>query len=192
MSSAFWWPVTHTPVLTGKGKLVVLLSCCFHVEGVGDTVGGGIRWVGRYWREILETSKPKLYFCQLRSLVFFSVFKRVRERNHFFSKLHKILYQNFHKDTEQLQTSRIRAFEKLYCGTKSVKWPFWIRKYWSLTKSSLLKVQIFIGQIPATGDGKRGKENSRERHPLRGRLGGQHFFKPFPYKCIFKAISGVI
>lgn len=96
MSSAFWWPVTHTPVLTGKGKLVVLLSCCFHVEGVGDTVGGGIRWVGRYWREILETSKPKLYFCQLRSLVFFSVFKRVRERNHFFSKLHKILYQNFH------------------------------------------------------------------------------------------------
>lgn len=96
MSSAFWWPVTHTPVLTGKGKLVVLLSCCFHVEGVGDTVGGGIRWVGRYCREILETSKPKLYFCQLRSLVFFSVFKRVRERNHFFSKLHKILYQNFH------------------------------------------------------------------------------------------------
>ena len=88
MSSAFWWPVTHTPVLTGKGKL--------HVEGVGDTVGGGIRWVGRYCREILETSKPKLYFCQLRSLVFFSVFKRVRERNHFFSKLHKILYQNFH------------------------------------------------------------------------------------------------
>ena len=96
MSSAFWWPVTHTPVLTGKGKLVVLLSSCFHVEGVGDTVGGGIRWVGRYCREILETSKPKLYFCQLRSLVFFSVFKRVRERNHFFSKLHKILYQNFH------------------------------------------------------------------------------------------------
>ena len=96
MSSAFWWPVTHTPVLTGKGKLVVLLSCCFHVEGVGDTVGGGIRWVGRYCREILETSKPKLYFCQLRSLVFLSVFKRVRERNHFFSKLHKILYQNFH------------------------------------------------------------------------------------------------
>ena len=96
MSSAFWWPVTHTPVLTGKGKLVVLLSCCFQVEGVGDTVGGGIRWVGRYCREILETSKPKLYFCQLRSLVFFSVFKRVRERNHFFSKLHKILYQNFH------------------------------------------------------------------------------------------------
>lgn len=96
MSSAFWWPVTHTPVLTGKGKLVVLLSCCFHVEGVGDTVGGGIRWVGRYCREILETSKPKLYFCQLRSLVFFSVFKRVRERNHLFSKLHKILYQNFH------------------------------------------------------------------------------------------------
>lgn len=96
MSSAFWWPVTHTPVLTGKGKLVVLLSCCFHVEGVGDTVGGGIRWVGRYCREILETSKPKLYFCQLRSLVFFSVFKRVRERNHFLSKLHKILYQNFH------------------------------------------------------------------------------------------------
>lgn len=96
MSSAFWWPVTHTPVLKGKGKLVVLLSCCFHVEGVGDTVGGGIRWVGRYCREILETSKPKLYFCQLRSLVFFSVFKRVRERNHFFSKLHKILYQNFH------------------------------------------------------------------------------------------------
>lgn len=96
MSSAFWWPVTHTPVLTGKGKLVVLLSCCFHVEGVGDTVGGGIRWVGRYFREILETSKPKLYFCQLRSLVFLSVFKRVRERNHFFSKLHKILYQNFH------------------------------------------------------------------------------------------------
>lgn len=96
MSSAFWWPVTHTPVLTGKGKLVVLLSCCFYVEGVGDTVGGGIRWVGRYCREILETSKPKLYFCQLRSLVFFSVFKRVRERNHFFSKLHKILYQNFH------------------------------------------------------------------------------------------------
>lgn len=38
--------MTHTPVLTGKGKLVVLLSCCFHVEGVGDTVGGGIRWVG--------------------------------------------------------------------------------------------------------------------------------------------------
>ena len=96
MSSAFWWPVTHTPVLTGKGKLVVLLSCCFHVEGVGDTVGGGIRWVGRYCREILETSKPKLYFCQLRSLVFLSVFKRVRECNHFFSKLHKILYQNFH------------------------------------------------------------------------------------------------
>lgn len=96
MSSAFWWPVTHTPVLKGKGKLVVLLSCCFHVEGVGDTVGGGIQWVGRYCREILETSKPKLYFCQLRSLVFFSVFKRVRERNHFFSKLHKILYQNFH------------------------------------------------------------------------------------------------
>lgn len=96
MSSAFWWPVTHTPVLTGKGKLVVLLSSCFHVEGVGDTVGGGIRWVGRYCREILETSKPKLYFCQLRSLVFFSVFKRVRERNHFFSKLHNILYQNFH------------------------------------------------------------------------------------------------
>ena len=96
MSSAFWWPVTHTPVLTGKGKLVVLLSCCFHVEGVGDTVGGGIRWVGRYCREILETSKPKLYFCQLWSLVFFSVFKRVRERNHFLSKLHKILYQNFH------------------------------------------------------------------------------------------------
>ena len=96
MSSAFWWPVTHTPVLTGKGKLVVLLSCCFYVEGVGDTVGGGIRWVGRYCREILETSKPKLNFCQLRSLVFFSVFKRVRERNHFFSKLHKILYQNFH------------------------------------------------------------------------------------------------
>ena len=96
MSSAFWWPVTHTPVLTGKGKLVVLLSCCFHVEGVGDTVGGGIRWVGRYFREILETSKPKLYFCQLRSLVFLSVFKRVRERNRFFSKLHKILYQNFH------------------------------------------------------------------------------------------------
>ena len=96
MSSAFWWPVTHTPVLTGKGKLVVLLSCCFHVEGVGDTVGGGIRWVGRYCREILETSKPKLYFCQLRSLVFLSVFKRVRERNRFFSKLHKILYQNFH------------------------------------------------------------------------------------------------
>ena len=96
MSSAFWWPVTHTPVLTGKGKLVVLLSCCFHVEGVGDTVGGGIRWVGRYCREILETSKPKLYFCQLRSLVFFSVFKRVRERNNFFSQLHKILYQNFH------------------------------------------------------------------------------------------------
>ena len=96
MSSAFWWPVTHTPVLTGKGKLVVLLSCCFHVEGVGDTVGGGIRWVGRYCREILETSKPKLYFCQLRSLVFLSVFKRVREHNRFFSKLHKILYQNFH------------------------------------------------------------------------------------------------
>ena len=40
--------MTHTPVLTGKGKLVVLLSCCFHVEGVGDTVGGGIRWVGGY------------------------------------------------------------------------------------------------------------------------------------------------
>lgn len=96
MSSAFWWPVTHTPVLTGRGKLVVLLSCCFHMEGVGDTVGGGIRWVGRYCREILETSKPKLYFCQLRSLVFLSVFKRVRERNRFFSKLHKILYQNFH------------------------------------------------------------------------------------------------
>lgn len=163
MSSAFWWPVTHTPVLTGKGKLVVLLSSCFHVEGVGDTVGGGIRWVGRYCREILETSKPKLYFCQLRSLVFFSFFKRVRERNHFFSKLHKILYQNFHKDTEQLQTSRIRAFEKLYYGTKSVKWPFWIRKYWSLTKRSLLKVQIFIGQIPATGDGNSGERRTRER-----------------------------
>lgn len=96
MSSAFWWPVTHTPVLTGRGKLVVLLSCCFHMEGVGDTVGGGIRWVGRYCREMLETSKPKLYFCQLRSLVFLSVFKRVRERNRFFSKLHKILCQNFH------------------------------------------------------------------------------------------------
>ena len=113
MSSAFWWPVTHTPVLTGKGKLVVLLSCCFHVEGVGDTVGGGIRWVGRYCREILETSKPKLYFCQLRSLVFFSVFKRVRKRNHFFSKLHKILYQNFHN------FQRYRTIINLVSGLRS-------------------------------------------------------------------------